>query len=135
MVFSGNDAMPISNECLEFNSDRISPITTVLAVMSVLRKNKHIHRDEVTYKSLFQVMCMIRDEEFREEREDLLREEFSNCVKGGMVSIDIMDLLKHASPELFRSYFGENADPKTVSLPSDWSKKVDQHTKRKKKSK
>jgi hypothetical protein len=98
---------------------------TALTAMEELRKMKRIHPDHTTYLSLFRVMGMLLGHDHdRENRDNILEQEFANCIHDGLVSREILEIVYKVSPRIFHHFFGESEKPKTATIPTNWSTKA-----------
>lgn len=110
------------------NSDvvRVS-VSTASYVVSTLRQIKGMMADETTYKSFFNLVGSIyRDgtKLVNDDLDELIRNEFTECIADGLVSRDILINMHHASPQVWEEVVRGAADPETFDIPHSWCRNV-----------
>ena len=119
-VFNAALSVCYHNESVDLGNDAWR---TALTTMGEWRKMKRIRPDHTTYLSFFRVMSMLSSLGHDvDDRDKMLQEEFAQCTKDGLVSREIVELIHQISPEIFNNIFGDNQDPKSVTIPEKWSK-------------
>ena len=101
---------------------RGTALRTALRTMDELRKlkNDRVRPDHITYQSFFRAMQSLRTE--GDDIDDLIQSEFEACIKAGLVTPEIIEMLYRASFHTFCLFFGSTEKPETVTLPKEWSR-------------
>jgi hypothetical protein len=103
-----------------FESFPSEALETAQFCMEQLRQRKKaVHPDTTTYLSFFQVLAKLSDETVRE---NLLKDELSNCIEDGCMSREVVEFVFRISPRQFQQLFGEKETPQTANVPIGWSK-------------
>ena len=92
------------------------------STLALIREDKSVQPDETTYLTLFQALyCLVED---ADKRDEVIEREIALCIKDGLVSKSMVEIIFQASPRLFKSVFGGKETPEEVEIPNAWSKRL-----------
>jgi hypothetical protein len=98
---------------------RLQALAMLYYTLGMLREDESVHPDETTYLTLFQAFHGLVED--TDKRYEVFEREIASCIKDGMVSKPIADVVYQACPLLFSSLFGEKETPREVKIPHSWS--------------
>lgn len=109
------------NEIIDLNERALDMVGYTL---DMLRDDDLVRPDETTYLTLFQAFHRLLGHSDIQHLRGVLEREIGYCIKDGLVSKAIVEVIYQACPALFSSLFGENVPPDEVKIPAAWSKKL-----------